>query len=34
VRYEGRLPPMKREGGSLVDLDARVDYTMNVPVYR
>ena len=34
VRYEGRVPPMKPEGGRLVDLDARVDYTMNVPVYR
>lgn len=34
VRYEGRVPPMKPEGGKLVDLDARVDYTMNVPVYR
>jgi hypothetical protein len=34
VRYEGRVPPMKPEGGRLVDLDARVDYTMNVPAYR
>jgi hypothetical protein len=34
VRYEGRVPPMKAEGAKLVDLDARVDYTMNVPVYR
>ena len=34
VRYEGRVPPMKPEGAKLVDLDARVDYTMNVPVYR
>lgn len=34
VRYEGRVPPMKTEGGRLVDLDARVDYTMAVPSYR
>lgn len=34
VRYEGRVPPMKPDGARLVDLDARVDYTMNVPVYR
>jgi hypothetical protein len=34
VRYEGRVPPMKTEGGRLVDLDARVDYTMTVPGYR
>lgn len=34
VRYEGRVPPKRREADRLVDLDARVDYTMNVPVYR
>jgi hypothetical protein len=34
VRYEGRVPPMKPENGKLVDLDARVDYTMSVPFYR
>lgn len=34
VRYEGRVPPMKPEGGQWVKLDARVDYTMAVPVYR
>lgn len=34
VRYEGRVPPMKTGGGRLVDLDARVDYTMTVPGYR
>lgn len=34
VRYEGRVPPMKPAGGKLVDLDARVDYTMAVPTYR
>jgi len=34
VRYEGRVPPMRLEGGKLRELDARVDYTMNVAVYR
>jgi hypothetical protein len=34
VRYEGRVPPMKVHGGGLEALDARVDYMMNVPVYR
>lgn len=34
LRYEGRVPPMKPEGDRLVDLDARVDYTMSVPAYR
>ncbi len=34
VRYEGRVPPMQADGGKLKNLDARVDYTMQVPVYR
>lgn len=34
VRYEGRVPPMQAEGGKLKSLDARVEYTMHVPVYR
>lgn len=34
LRYEGRVPPMKTAGGRLVDLDARVDYTMHAPGYR
>jgi hypothetical protein len=34
LRYEGRVPPMQAEGGKLKSLDARVEYTMQVPVYR
>jgi hypothetical protein len=34
VRYIGRVPPMQRVDGKLRALDARVEYTMNVPVYR
>jgi hypothetical protein len=34
VRCEGRVPPMRSENGKLDALDARVDYPMNVPVYR
>jgi hypothetical protein len=34
LRYEGRVPPMRAEGGKLKALDARVDYAMHVPVYR
>lgn len=34
VRYEGRVPPMQADGGKLKNLDARVDYKMQVPVYR
>jgi hypothetical protein len=34
VRYEGRVPPMMVRGGKLEELDARVDYEMQVPVYR
>lgn len=34
VRYEGRVPPMQADGGKLKNLDARVDYTMLVPIYR
>lgn len=34
VRYEGRVPPMQADGAKLKNLDARVDYTMLVPVYR
>ena len=34
VRYEGRVPPMRVQGGKLRNLDARVDYTMGVAVYR
>jgi len=34
VRYEGRVPPMQLVNGKLEALDARVEYTMNVAVYR
>jgi hypothetical protein len=34
LRYIGRVPPMQRVGGKPQALDARVEYTMNVPVYR
>jgi hypothetical protein len=34
LRYVGRVPPLQRVGGKPKALDARVEYTMNVPVYR
>lgn len=34
LRYTGRVPPMQSVAGKLVDLDARVDYTMVAPSYR
>lgn len=34
LRYEGRVPPMREQGGTLKNLDARVDYTMKVAAYR
>lgn len=34
VRYEGRVPPMENVAGKLKDLDARVEYTSQSPVYR
>lgn len=34
LRYEGRVPPMQLQDGKLRALDARVDYAMQVPVYR
>jgi hypothetical protein len=34
VSYEGRVPPMVLRDGRRQPLDARVDYTMEVPVYR
>jgi len=34
VRYEGRVPPTVLRNGRRQPLDARVDYSMEVPVYR
>ena len=34
IRYEGCVPPMQVDGGDLRNLDARVDYSMNVTTYR
>ncbi|HEU0204404.1 MAG TPA: hypothetical protein VFR86_28680 [Burkholderiaceae bacterium] len=34
LRYIGRVPPMQGVAGRSEALDARVEYTMNVPVYR
>lgn len=34
LRYEGVVPPMLSVDGTLKTLDARVDYTMAMPVYR
>jgi hypothetical protein len=34
VRYEGRVPPMENIDGKLKNLDARVQYTSQSPVYR
>ena len=34
IRYEGRVPPLQTDQGKAKDLDARVDYTAAIPVYR
>lgn len=34
VRYEGRVPPMRWDGARWRNLDARVEYALDVPVYR
>jgi len=34
VRYVGRVPPMREVNGRMKAFDARVEYTMNVAVYR
>lgn len=34
IRYEGRVPPMQTDHGKLKDLDARVDYSAAMPVFR
>jgi hypothetical protein len=33
VRYEGRVPPMRDDGGRLRTLDARVEYVMAAAAY-
>jgi hypothetical protein len=34
LRYEGRVPPQRVEGGRSRAFDARVEYTMKAPAYR
>jgi hypothetical protein len=34
LRYEGRVPPLRDDGGKLATLDARVDYTLHAAQYR